>query len=74
MNYHFSILGCLELILKVFIMPCAPDVVPAGAFWELENRLLGLFKPFVAGVVPAGAFWELEIRLFDLLKPEHAVR
>ena len=33
---NFSILSSLERILKVFFESCAPDVVPAGAFWELE--------------------------------------
>ena len=44
--------ACFELFFESY----APDVVPAGAFRELENYLFGFFKPFVPGVVPAGAF------------------
>ena len=37
-----------------FFESCAPDVVPAGAFWELEIWLFQFFKPFVWLSCPQG--------------------
>ena len=64
--FHFKL---SRAYFEGFFESCAPDVVPAGAFWEVENWLFGFFKPFVPGVVPAGAFWELKTCVSEFSSP-----
>ena len=64
--FHFNL---SRAYFERFFESCAPDVVPAGAFWELEIWLFWFFQALCPVAVPAGAFWGLEIWLFQFFKP-----
>ena len=73
MKKHFSILTCLELILKGFSNPALLMSCPQEPFGSRKSDFFDFFKPFVPGVVPAGAFWRLEISLSEFFKPRNCV-
>ena len=47
--FHFKLSGAY---FEGVFESCAPDVVPAGAFWELEIWLFEFFKPLFTLISP----------------------
>ena len=64
--FHFNL---SRAYFEGFFESCAPDVVPAGAFWELEIWLFDFFKPFVRLPCPQGPFGGWKFDFFNFSSP-----
>ena len=64
--FHFKLSGAY---FEGVFESCAPDVVPAGAFWELEIWLFEFFKPFVRLSCPQGPFGGWKFDFFNFSSP-----
>ena len=66
MKQHFSILNCLELILKGFSSPVLLMSCPQGPFGSWKFDFFDFFKPFVRLSCPQGPFGSWK---FDFFQP-----
>ena len=64
--FHFNL---SRARFEGFFEFCAPDVVPAGAFGELEIWLFQFFKPFVRLPCPQGPFGGWKFDFFNFSSP-----
>ena len=66
--FHFNL---SRAYFEGFFESCAPDVVPAGAFGELEICLFQFFKSFVRLSCPQGPLGscKFDFSVFQALRP-----